>query len=228
MLVGVSENNAPEDKSVYFRHGGLWHQLCTQRHNDESTVRHQNDRITLTSKVASLVGILGSVNIALFVFNLMTFSICMLLRKVPVDLGFALGLFAVFGILRYRTEPVRIKDLTYMFIVIGLGIVNGIANKKISGAELLTVNALISCTAVFIELIPTDKRERSIPMLYDNLALLAPGKQTELVADLTTRTGLVVKRVELVRYDLVRDSAELMIIYEQQANQPEDSVERPK
>jgi hypothetical protein len=160
----------------------------------------------------------------LFVFNLMTFSICMLLRKVPVDLGFALGLFAVFGILRYRTEPVRIKDLTYMFIVIGLGIVNGIANKKISGAELLTVNALISCTAVFIELIPTDKRERSIPMLYDNLALLAPGKQTELVADLTTRTGLVVKRVELVRYDLVRDSAELMIIYEQQANQPERST----
>ena len=144
----------------------------------------------------------------LFVFNLMTFSICMLLRKVPVDLGFALGLFAVFGILRYRTEPVRIKDLTYMFIVIGLGIVNGIANKKISGAELLTVNALISSTAVFIELIPSDKRERSIPMLYDNLALLAPGKQTELVADLTTRTGLVVKRVELVRYDLVRDSAE--------------------
>lgn len=160
----------------------------------------------------------------LFVFNLMTFSICMLLRKVPVDLGFALGLFAVFGILRYRTEPVRIKDLTYMFIVIGLGIVNGIANKKISGAELLTVNALISCTAVFIELIPADKRERSIPMLYDNLALLAPGKQTELVADLTTRTGLVVKRVELVRYDLVRDSAELMIIYEQQANQPERST----
>jgi len=160
----------------------------------------------------------------LFVFNLMTFSICMLLRKVPVDLGFALGLFAVFGILRYRTEPVRIKDLTYMFIVIGLGIVNGIANKKISGAELLTVNALISCTAVFIELIPTDKRERTIPMLYDNLALLAPGKQTELVADLTTRTGLVVKRVELVRYDLVRDSAELMIIYEQQANQPERST----
>jgi len=160
----------------------------------------------------------------LFVFNLMTFSICMLLRKVPVDLGFALGLFAVFGILRYRTEPVRIKDLTYMFIVIGLGIVNGIANKKISGAELLTVNALISSTAVFIELIPSDKRERSIPMLYDNLALLAPGKQTELVADLTTRTGLVVKRVELVRYDLVRDSAELMIIYEQQDNQPERST----
>lgn len=159
----------------------------------------------------------------LFVFNLMTFSICMLLRKVPVDLGFALGLFAVFGILRYRTEPVRIKDLTYMFIVIGLGIVNGIANKKISGAELLTVNALISSTAVFIELIPSDKRERSIPMLYDNLALLAPGKNTELVADLTTRTGLVVKRVELVRYDLVRDSAELMIIYEQQDNQPERS-----
>ena len=79
-----------------------------------------------------------------YIFNIITFTMCVLLRKVPMELGFALGLFAVFGILRYRTEPVRIKDLTYMFIVIGLGIVNGIANKKISGAELLTVNALIS------------------------------------------------------------------------------------
>jgi hypothetical protein len=163
----------------------------------------------------------------LFVFNLITFSMCILLRKVPVDLGFALGLFAVFGILRYRTEPVRIKDLTYMFIVIGLGIVNGIANKKISGIELLTVNAIVAITTVLIELVPHSRTERAVPMLYDNLALLAPGRQAELVADLSARTGLVIKRVELVRYDLVRDSAEVVIVYEQQPNQIERSSKVP-
>ena len=164
----------------------------------------------------------------LFVFNLITFCMCILLRKVPVDLGFALGLFAVFGILRYRTEPVRIKDLTYMFIVIGLGIINGIANKKISGIELLSVNVIVAAVTVFVELVPHSRTERSVPMLYDNLALLGPGKQAELVADLSQRTGLVVKRVELVRYDLVRDSAEVVIIYEQQPDQIERSSRIPE
>ena len=67
-----------------------------------------------------------------FIFNVITFSLCVLLRKVPMELGFALGLFAVFGILRYRTEEIRMRDLTYLFIVIGLGILNAVANKKIS------------------------------------------------------------------------------------------------
>ena len=66
------------------------------------------------------------------VFNLLTFFICFLLRKVPMELGFALGLFAVFGILRYRTEPIPIKEMTYLFIVIGLAMINALANKKIS------------------------------------------------------------------------------------------------
>jgi heme A synthase len=157
----------------------------------------------------------------LFIFNIITFSMCMLLRKVPVDLGFALGLFAVFGILRYRTEPVRTKDLTYMFIVIGLGIINGIANKKISGAELLTVNFVITATAFTIELWPRSRRERWVPMLYDNLALLHAGKRDALIADMVQRTGLAVTRVELVRFDLVRDSAEVVVYYEQQPGQVE-------
>ena len=65
-----------------------------------------------------------------FIFNIITFSLCVLLRKVPMELGFALGLFAVFGMLRYRTEEIRMRDLTYLFIVIGLGILNGVANRR--------------------------------------------------------------------------------------------------
>jgi len=159
----------------------------------------------------------------LFILNLITFSMCILLRKVPVDLGFALGLFAVFGILRYRTEPVRIRDLTYLFIVIGLGIINGIANKKISAIELLTVNSVVAITTILIELVPSNRLARSMPMLYDNLSLLHAGKYADLLADMKQRTGLQVTKVELVRIDLVRDAAEVVITYEQQAGQPEKS-----
>lgn len=159
----------------------------------------------------------------LFVFNLITFSMCILLRKVPVDMGFALGLFAVFGILRFRTEPVRTKDLTYMFIVIGLGIINGIANKSISGVELLAVNAIIAGATIIVELTKRDRSERSVPMLYDNLPLLHASRSAELIEDMTRRTGLTVTRVELVRIDLVRDAAEVVVFYAHQPGQIEQS-----
>jgi hypothetical protein len=159
----------------------------------------------------------------LFVFNLITFSMCILLRKVPVDMGFALGLFAVFGILRFRTEPVRTKDLTYMFIVIGLGIINGIANKSISGVELLSVNAIIAGATMIVELAKRDRTERSVPMLYDNLPLLHASRTAELLEDMTRRTGLTVTRVELVRIDLVRDAAEVVVFYAHQPGQIEQS-----
>src|SRR5688500_5835829 len=72
--------------------------------------------------------------------NVMTFAVCMLLRKVPVELGFALGLFGVFGILRYRTDAIGTRDLTYLFVSVGLGMLNAVANKKVSVAELMFIN----------------------------------------------------------------------------------------
>lgn len=148
-----------------------------------------------------------------FVFNIVTFSLCFLLRKVPMELGFALGLFAVFGILRYRTEEIRIRDLTYLFIFIAIGILNAVANKKISFAELLLVNAAITGVAAMIELSPSGRKNGSLPMLYDNLPLLHPGKQAELVGDVAQRTGLDVVHVQVNRVDLLRDAAELTVFY---------------
>jgi hypothetical protein len=146
-----------------------------------------------------------------FIFNLMTFSLCMLLRKVPMELGFALGLFAVFGILRYRTEAIRMRDLTYLFIMIGLGIVNGVANKSISLAELTTVNAAI-CAITALELLPGNS-DGSTPMLYDNLNLLRPGRQAELFADVSRRTGFDVIRVQINSIDMIKDAAEITVYY---------------
>ncbi len=150
---------------------------------------------------------------AFFLLNFITFSICILLRKVPVDLGFALGLFAVFGILRYRTQPIAIRDLTYLFVVIGIAILNAVANRRVSMAELLLVNTIIVVLAALLDLRKTSRVERSKPARYDNLALLAPEKREELLEDLRSRTGLAVRAVEIEKIDLLRDSADLTIIY---------------
>jgi hypothetical protein len=149
-----------------------------------------------------------------FIFNVITFSLCVLLRKVPMELGFALGLFAVFGILRYRTEEIRMRDLTYLFIVIGLGILNAVANKKVSLAEVVTVNAVIAGITASLELSASSRAYGSTPMLYDNLSLLQPGRRSDLLADLSARTGADVIRVQVHRIDLLRDAAEITIFYQ--------------
>jgi len=148
-----------------------------------------------------------------YLFNVITFCLCLLLRKVPIELGFALGLFAVFGILRYRTEPIRIRDLTYLFICIGLAILNAVANKKVSLAELLLVNSIIVGLTVVLELRPGQQRSTAAPVFYDNLELLNPDRRDELIADIKQRTGFDVVSVSITSVDMLRDSAELKVFY---------------
>jgi hypothetical protein len=146
-----------------------------------------------------------------YLFNVVTFSTCLLLRKVPIELGFALGLFAVFGILRYRTEPIRIRDLTYLFIVIGIAILNAVSNKKISVAELAFVNGAIVGITAFLEIRTANRGIETIPIQYDNLKLLAPESRPQLLEDLAARTGLKVYQVDIVKIDMMRDSADLIV-----------------
>jgi len=148
-----------------------------------------------------------------YAFNVITYSICILLRKTPMDMGFALGLFAVFGVLRYRTEEIRMRDLTYLFIVLGVAILNAVANKKVSLAELMAVNLTIVGIAVALELHPRARALGSQPMLYDKLDLLRPSRRAALLADLGERTGLEVFRVQVHRIDLLRDAAEITVFY---------------
>jgi len=147
-----------------------------------------------------------------YLFNLITFCLCMILRKVPVEIGFALGLFAVFGILRYRTEAIRIIDLTYLFIVIGLGILNAVTHASITMAEVLLVNGVIVGMTAVLER-TAGSSEKAMPLLYDKLDLLRPGREVELIEDLCERTGLRVARVSVQRVDMLRDAAEITVHY---------------
>ena len=145
-------------------------------------------------------------------FNVITFTLCFSLRQVPIELGFALGLFAVFGILRYRTEPIRIHDLTYLFIVIGLGIYNAVANNQVSLSELLIVNAVISGLPGLLESRLQLNRFSSMNILYDNLEQLTASKE-DFTEDLSKRTGKSVQHFRINNIDLLRETVDITIIY---------------
>jgi hypothetical protein len=144
-------------------------------------------------------------------FNLITFTLCFLLRQVPIELGFALGMFAVFGILRYRTEPIQIHDLTYLFIVIGIGILNAVVNDQISLSEVLLVNGVIVGMVFFLEYIPQLQKESAMRVYYDDLEKLQAENQDALLEDLQKRTGREITRFKIEHLDLLRSTAELTI-----------------
>ena len=150
-----------------------------------------------------------------FLFNVITFCLCLVLRKVSTHIGLALALFGVFGILRYRTEQIRIRDLTYLFIVIGIGVLNAFADQGVSLAELLAVNIVIVGMTAILELGSSRNVERSTLMCYDQLDLLQPGNEAKLVADISARTGLAVVRVEITRVDMLRDAADIVVFHRQ-------------
>ena len=157
--------------------------------------------------------------------NVTVFFICFALKKLELGLGMALGLFAIFGVLRYRTDAIRVKEMTYLFIVIGIAVINSLSNKSTSYVELMTVNLLIFGTAMLKERIvgrsvplkTNDKngsvkppKEEKLSVEYDNLEFLA-AQRPALLADLRNRTGINVTRVQIKTIDLGQGSATLTI-----------------
>ena len=146
-------------------------------------------------------------------FNILTFFICFLLRKVPMQMGFALGLFAVFGILRYRTEAIPIRQMTYLFIVIGISMINALSNKSISIFELIFTNSFITLITYLIDRVWFQSIEESKNILYEKIDLIKPEKQEDLIQDLKERTGLPIHAVKIVKIDFLRDTASITIFY---------------
>lgn len=146
-------------------------------------------------------------------FNVLTFFICFLLRKVPMQMGFALGLFAVFGILRYRTEAIPIRQMTYLFIVIGISMINALSNKSISIFELIFTNGFITLITYLIDRVWFQTIEESKNILYEKIDLIKPENQEDLIQDLKERTGLPIHAVKIVKIDFLRDTASITIYY---------------
>ena len=145
--------------------------------------------------------------------SITVFFLCFLLENVKLQLGFALGLFAIFGIIRYRTDPIPIKEMTYLFIVIGVSVVNALANKKISHSELLFTNFIIVAVTYGLEKIWLLKHESRKTITYEKIELIKPSMKKELIKDLTDRTGLNITRAEVRRIDFLRDTAQIRIFF---------------
>jgi len=142
-----------------------------------------------------------------------SFLLCFMLGNVKLQLGFALGLFAVFGIIRYRTNPMPIKEMTYLFVVIGISVVNALANQKVSYAELVFTNVVVILLIYTLEKVYLLRHESCKIINYENIDLIKPEKYDELKADLEKRTGLKINRIEIGKIDFLRDSARISIYY---------------
>jgi len=146
------------------------------------------------------------------------FLLCFLLDNVKLEIGFALGLFAIFGIIRYRTLQIPIKEMTYLFLVIGISVINALSNKKISYAELFLTNILLIIVPFILERLMLLRHESSKGINYEKIELIKPENREKLIADLQERTGLVINRVEIGKIDFLKDSARVNIYYYEQTN----------
>tara|TARA_B100000989_G_scaffold202306_2_gene153090 strand:- start:9510 stop:10157 length:648 start_codon:yes stop_codon:yes gene_type:complete len=163
-----------------------------------------------------------------FVFTFMlvstaVFLLCRLLAAVEIDLAFALGLFAIFGIIRYRTNTVPIREMTYLFIVITLAVINALAPLAATWIEVALANALIWVLSFVLERLWFVEHLATKMIIYDRIELLHAGRRQELIADLEQRTGVTIVHLEIGKVDLLRDTANLKIHFS--ADQEPDHFE---
>jgi len=142
------------------------------------------------------------------------FLLCFLLESVKLQIGFALGLFAIFGIIRYRTNSIPIKEMIYLFLVIGVSVINALTGDQTSLADLLFTNLVILGVTFGLEKCWLMKSESSKLIVYEKINLIKPEVREELINDLRERTGITdINRVEIGKIDFLKDTCFLKIFY---------------
>lgn len=146
-----------------------------------------------------------------FGFNVVIFILTYLLNKVEMSMGAAFGLFAVFSMLRYRTEGISTKDMTYLFMVIAIGLMSAIS--KDSWYELMFTTLILLVIIALLEGSWFIRKEHTKTVFYDKIRLISPANRADLLEDLSQRTGLQIHRVEIQNYDFLKDSVQLTMYY---------------
>lgn len=146
------------------------------------------------------------------------FLLCFLLENVKLQLGFAMGLFAIFGIIRYRTQQIPIREMTYLFLVIGISVINALSGGKVSISEILFTNVVLVAITYILEKVTLLRHESVKGILYEKIELITPERYDDLKADLEKRTGLIINRVEVGKIDFLRDAARINIYYYEDHN----------
>ena len=145
-------------------------------------------------------------------FSSAMFLLIFLIENVKLQIGLTLGLFAIFGVIRYRTETVPVREMTYLFVIIAISVINGLA-LNISYAELLAADALVLLLLWVMESRLLLRHTSAKLVLYERIDLIVPERRGEMVADLERRLGLGIDKVEVGHVDFLRDVAFVKVYY---------------
>lgn len=151
-------------------------------------------------------------SVTFMLFSTAVFMLLFFMKSVGIDVSIGLGLFMIFGIMRYRTEMVPIREMTYLFLSIAVAVING-SNLMVSYAELTLANVLIIVMLAVLEYVVMRKPEASKLVCYERIELIRPERRAELIADLEERLGHKVLRVDIGNIDLLRDVAFIKVYY---------------
>jgi hypothetical protein len=148
-----------------------------------------------------------------YLIGTITFFLCFGLKKFGIDTGMGLGLFAIFGIIRYRTDAIEIKEMTYLFLIIGVSVVNALINGSMSVGEVMLINVSVVVITYILEFMWLMKHETRKTITYERIDLILPEKYEEMKADLQARTGLNINRFDIGKIDFLNDTALIRIYY---------------
>lgn len=147
-------------------------------------------------------------------FNTVIFFVLALLTSVELSLGVGFGLFAIFSVLRYRTEEMPIREMTYLFVLIALPVMNAVLIPSGAFTQLIMANLMVVAVLFVLERGWGFRFEAQSRVIYERIDLIVPERQAELLADLRQRTGLPVTRATIGRIDFLRDTAEVTVHYD--------------
>tara|TARA_B100000683_G_scaffold199889_1_gene193116 strand:+ start:1739 stop:2371 length:633 start_codon:yes stop_codon:yes gene_type:complete len=150
---------------------------------------------------------------SLFLVNITVFFICIILMNVKIKTGVAFGLFAIFSILRYRTLPIPIKEMSFLFVIITIAVINSFTSKKISLAEIIAANTLIIVATYILEKIWLKNKLSKKMIVYEKIELIKTSQEEALINDLRERTGIDIVKYEVQNINFLRDTADIAIYY---------------
>lgn len=148
-----------------------------------------------------------------FLMGIIVFFICSILESVNIQLGMGLGLFAIFSILRFRTVNYSVKDMTYVFVVIGISVINSLGNIDPPVVSAIVINSIILVIAYILELFYQKNSMSSLIIIYNKLELLVPALKDELLKDLSLHTGCDIKKIKIRRINVSNGNSEVEVYF---------------
>jgi len=139
-------------------------------------------------------------------FNSVIFFVLHFMNSIQISLGVGFGLFAIFTILRYRTDPLPVREMTYLFIIAALPVMNAASVDETNWPQLIAANLAILVLMFILERGWGFRYDSSKRIIYEKIELIHPDRMEELLADLKERTGLMIKRVSIGKINFLKDT----------------------